>query len=54
MNAAFKTTMDVGVFGFTRIEPVEHLLFGSVTAVDDPTRKKMLGKIKEAVNKHLI
>lgn len=52
MNAAFKTTMDVGVFGFTGIEPVEHLLFGEVTAVDDPTRKKMLGTIKETVKKH--
>ncbi|WP_407311120.1 NAD(P)H-dependent oxidoreductase [Desulfosporosinus sp. SB140] len=50
MNAAFKTTMDVGVFGFTGIEPVEHLLFGAVTEVDDSTRKKMLAKIKETVN----
>ncbi|MHB8074120.1 NAD(P)H-dependent oxidoreductase [Desulfosporosinus fructosivorans] len=52
MNAAFKTTMDVGVFGFTGIEPVDHLLFGSVTAVDDLSRERMLGKIKETVNKH--
>ena len=52
MNAAFKTTMDVGVFGFTGIEPVDHLLFGSVTDVDDVARKKMLEKIKETVSRH--
>lgn len=51
MNAAFKTTMK-GVFDFTGIEPVEHLLFGLVTAVDDSARKKMLGEIEETVNKH--
>lgn len=51
MNTAFKTTMDVGVFGFTGIEPLDHLLFGSVTDVDDATRKKMLEKIKDTVIK---
>ncbi|AFQ44816.1 NAD(P)H-dependent oxidoreductase [Desulfosporosinus meridiei] len=52
MNRAFKTTMDVGVFGFTGIEPVDHLLFGSVTTVDDLARKEMLGKVRETLNKH--
>ena len=52
MNAAFKTTMDVGVFGFTGIEAVDHLLFGSVTVVDDATRKKMLEKISDTIKKY--
>lgn len=52
MNAAFKTTMDIGVFGFTGIEPVDHLLFGSVTDVDNSVRAKMLEKIEAAVSKH--
>lgn len=52
MNAAFKTIMDTGVFGFTGIEPVDHLLFGSVTDVDDAARQKMLETIKESVRTH--
>lgn len=52
MNTAFKTTMDVGVFGFVGIEAVDHLLFGSVTVVDDVTRKKMLEKINNTVKQY--
>lgn len=52
MNTAFRTTMDVGVFGFTGIEAIDHLLFGSVTVVDDATRKKMLEKIIDTVKQH--
>lgn len=45
MTAGLKITSDVGVFDFTRIEPVDHLLFGSIGYLDKEGYKKILLKL---------
>ncbi|MEI7025016.1 NAD(P)H-dependent oxidoreductase [Paenibacillus sp. y28] len=49
MTAGLKITTDTGIFEFTGIEPVEHLLFGSVPYVDDAARKEMLKQVEQTV-----
>jgi NAD(P)H dehydrogenase (quinone) len=50
--AGLKATSDTGIFDFTGIEPVEHLLFGSVPYVDDAVRKDMLKTVENTINAH--
>lgn len=50
MTNGLKLTSDAGIFGFTGIEPVEHLFFGSVPYVDDAARKDMLSTIENTIN----
>jgi NAD(P)H dehydrogenase (quinone) len=50
MTAGLKVTSDTGIFDFTGIEPVEHLLFGGVPHVGDAALKDILEQIEESVN----
>ncbi|AGK53720.1 NAD(P)H-dependent oxidoreductase [Bacillus sp. 1NLA3E] len=52
MTAGLKVTSDTGIFNFTGIEPVEHLLFGSVPYVDDAARKDMLKTVENTIHSH--
>ncbi|ERI91872.1 flavodoxin-like protein [Clostridiales bacterium oral taxon 876 str. F0540] len=52
MTAGLKVTSDTGIFDFTGIEPVEHLLFGSVPYVDDAARKDMLKTVENTIDSH--
>ncbi len=46
MTDALKKTADTGIFDFCGVEPVGHIFFGSVPAVDDSVRKDMLETLK--------
>jgi NAD(P)H dehydrogenase (quinone) len=50
MTAGLRVTSDTGIFDFTGIEPVEHLLFGGVPHVGDAALKDILKQIEESVN----
>ncbi|MCP3740723.1 NAD(P)H-dependent oxidoreductase [Rossellomorea sp. BNER] len=50
MTAGIKITSDMGIFDFTGIEPVEHLLFGSVPDIGEEALKDMLKQVEETVN----
>lgn len=52
MTAGLKVTSDTGIFDFVGIEPVEHLLFGSVPYVDDTARKEMLKTVEDTIHTH--
>ncbi|MBB3108807.1 NAD(P)H dehydrogenase (quinone) [Paenibacillus phyllosphaerae] len=46
MLESLKQTSDQGIFDFCGIQPVDHLLFGGVTSVDDAARKAMLKQVE--------
>ena len=50
MTAGLKVTSDIGIFDFTGIEPVEHLLFGSIGYFDEDSYKGMLEKVEDTIN----
>lgn len=50
MTAALKITSDVGIFDFTGIEPVEHLLFGNVPRAGEAALKDILKQVEETVH----
>ncbi|AMM93539.1 NAD(P)H dehydrogenase [Peribacillus simplex] len=52
MTAGLKVTSDIGIFDFTGIEPVEHLLFGSIGYLDEDSYKGMLEKVEDTINSH--
>jgi NAD(P)H dehydrogenase (quinone) len=52
MTAGLKITSDVGVFDFTGIEPVDHLLFGSIGYLDKEGYKKIFTQIDETIDRH--
>lgn len=52
MTAGLKVTSDIGIFDFTGIEPVEHLLFGSIGNIDEEAYKGMLKKVEDTINTH--
>ncbi|MBT2646684.1 NAD(P)H-dependent oxidoreductase [Bacillus sp. ISL-34] len=52
MTAGLKVTSDIGIFDFTGIEPVDHLLFGSIGYLDEEAYKDMLKKVEDTINSH--
>jgi NAD(P)H dehydrogenase (quinone) len=50
MTEGLKVTSDIGIFEFTGIETVEHLLFGSVPAIGEASLKDMLKQVEETVD----
>ena len=52
MTAGLKVTSDIGIFDFTGIEPVEHLLFGSIGYLDEEAYKGMLKKVEDTIKSH--
>lgn len=49
MTAGLKITSDTGIFDFTGIEPVEHLLFGSVPSAGEAALKDILKQVEDSV-----
>ncbi len=49
MTAGLKITSDIGIFDFTGIEPVEHLLFGGVPAIGEEALTDILRQVDERV-----
>ncbi|PAK41271.1 NAD(P)H-dependent oxidoreductase [Peribacillus simplex] len=52
MTAGLKVTSDIGIWDFTGIEPVGHLLFGSIGYLDEEAYKGMLKKVEDTINSH--
>ncbi|MFJ8245933.1 NAD(P)H-dependent oxidoreductase [Peribacillus asahii] len=52
MTAGLKVTSDIGIFDFTGIEPVDHLLFGSIGYLDEEAYKGMLKQVEDTINSH--
>jgi NAD(P)H dehydrogenase (quinone) len=52
MTAGLKVTSDIGIFDFSGIETVEHLLFGSIGYVNEEDYKSMINKVEETINSH--
>lgn len=52
MTAALKVTSDIGIWDFTGIEPVDHLLFGSVGYLDEEAYKGMLKQVEDTINSY--
>lgn len=52
MTAGLKVTSDIGIWDFTGIEPVNHLLFGSIGYLDDEAYKGMLKQVEDTINSH--
>ena len=52
MTAGLKVTSDIGIFNFTGIEAVEHLLFGSIGYLGEEDYKAMLKKVEDTINSH--
>ncbi|MHA6529950.1 NAD(P)H-dependent oxidoreductase [Paenibacillus sp. BAC0078] len=49
MSAALKMTSDTGIFDFTGIEPVDHLLFGNIPSVGQAALDEILVQVEEKV-----
>ncbi|OKP94283.1 NAD(P)H-dependent oxidoreductase [Paenibacillus sp. P46E] len=49
MTAGLKITSDTGIFDFTGIEMVEHLLFGSIPSVGQAALDEILVQVEETV-----
>ncbi|WP_019911744.1 NAD(P)H-dependent oxidoreductase [Paenibacillus sp. HW567] len=49
MTAGLKITSDTGIFDFTGIEAVDHLLFGGISAADPEALKEILVQVEEKV-----
>ncbi|MCY8938263.1 NAD(P)H-dependent oxidoreductase [Peribacillus frigoritolerans] len=52
MTAGLKVTSDIGIWDFTGIEPVGHLLFGSIGYLDEEAYKGMLKKVEDTINSY--
>jgi NAD(P)H dehydrogenase (quinone) len=52
MTEGLKVTSDIGIFDFTGIETVEHLLFGSIGYVHEEEYKEILSKVEDTINLH--
>jgi NAD(P)H dehydrogenase (quinone) len=52
MTAGLKVTSDIGIFDFTGIETVDHLLFGGIGYLDKEAYKDMLRKVEDKINYH--
>ncbi|WP_100406953.1 NAD(P)H-dependent oxidoreductase [Bacillus solitudinis] len=52
MTAGLKVTSDIGIFEFTGIEPVDHLLFGSIGSLDEQAYKGMLKEVRDTIALH--
>ncbi len=52
MTAGLKVTSDIGIFDFTGIETVEHLLFGSIGYLDEEAYQSMFKKVEDTINSH--
>ena len=52
MTAGLKVTSDIGIWDFTGIEPVDHLLFGSIGYLDKEAYEGMLKKVEDTINSH--
>ncbi|MBE9913913.1 NAD(P)H-dependent oxidoreductase [Paenibacillus donghaensis] len=52
MTDGLKITSDTGIFDFTGIEAIDHLLFGSVPDVDDAARNQMLQTVEQTIQTH--
>ncbi|WP_411739944.1 NAD(P)H-dependent oxidoreductase [Peribacillus sp. S4] len=50
MTAGLKVTSDIGIWDFTGIEPMSHLLFGSIGYLDEEAYKGMLKKVEDTIN----
>ncbi|MBW7477125.1 NAD(P)H-dependent oxidoreductase [Paenibacillus oenotherae] len=50
MTAGLKVTSDTGILDFVGIEPVGHLLFGSIGYVDDAAYKGMLQEVRTTIS----
>jgi NAD(P)H dehydrogenase (quinone) len=51
MTDGLKITSDVGIFEFTGIEPLDHLLFGNISEhLEDSVLKDILKQIEEKIN----
>ncbi|MBM7651263.1 NAD(P)H-dependent oxidoreductase [Neobacillus cucumis] len=50
MTTGLKITSDTGIFEFVGIEPVDHILFGSVGSLDEEAYKGMLKEVEEKIN----
>lgn len=51
VTVGLKITSDTGIFDFTGIDLVEHLLFGSVPSAGESALKEILKKVEETVAK---
>ncbi|QYR23597.1 NAD(P)H-dependent oxidoreductase [Paenibacillus sp. sptzw28] len=49
MTAGLKITSDIGIFDFTGIETVEHLLFGNVPGAGEAALKDILRQVEDTV-----
>lgn len=49
MTEALRLTSDIGIFEFTGIEPIEHLLFGGISN-DETAMKERLYQVEETIN----
>lgn len=49
MTAGLKITSDTGIFDFTGIEPVEHLLFGNIPSAGQAALDEILVQIEQKV-----
>ncbi|PIC79981.1 NAD(P)H dehydrogenase [Sporosarcina sp. P18a] len=52
MTTALKLTSDIGIWDFTGIEPVDHLLFGSVGRLDEEAYTGMLKQVDDTIQAH--
>jgi len=52
MTAGLKVTSGIGIFDFTGIETVEHLLFGSIGYLEEEAYKGMLTRVEDTINRH--
>ncbi|ALC83477.1 NAD(P)H-dependent oxidoreductase [Bacillus gobiensis] len=51
MTASLTITSDVGIFDFTGIEPLDHLLFGNVSEyLEEAALKDILKQVEEKIN----
>lgn len=50
MTAGLKITSDTGIFDFTGIQPVAHLLFGSVPSAGEAALKDILKQVEDKVD----
>jgi NAD(P)H dehydrogenase (quinone) len=52
MTVGLKVTSDIGIWDFVGIEPVDHLLFGSIGYLDEEEYKGMLKQVEDTINSH--
>ncbi|WP_428912200.1 NAD(P)H-dependent oxidoreductase [Niallia sp. Krafla_26] len=52
MTAGLKITSDMGIFDFTGIQPVDHLLFGSIGYLHKDKYNAILQKVEKTIHYH--